>query len=138
MTRQRIYQLSRYGKLLMLRAAVQGREGREVQAVRLLVDTGSSYTTLPLQIVEKLGYDLQNSRRSISMIAANGIIEAPVVAVSWFNCLGERIENFPVVAYTLPKGTFWQGILGMDFLTLCQVVIAVEEAEIRIPQSINE
>jgi predicted aspartyl protease len=89
-TRQRIYQLSRYGKLLMLRAAVQGREGREVQAVRLLVDTGSSYTTLPLQIVENLGYDLQNSIRSISMIAANGIIEAPVVAVSWFNCLGER------------------------------------------------
>lgn len=135
MTAYRIYQLSRHGNLLLLRAATGGSNGCDVQAVRLLVDTGSSYTTLPIQVVENLGYNTQNPLSRIRTVAASGIVEAPVVAVSWFNCLGERLENFPVVAYTLPRGIFWQGILGMDFLTRCQAIISVGEAQICIPQS---
>lgn len=95
------------------------------------MDTGSSYTTLPVQVIENLGYDTRNPERNLRITAASSIIEAPVVAVSWFNCLGTRIEDFPVVAYTLPRGTFWQGILGMDFLISCQAVISVGEASIR-------
>jgi predicted aspartyl protease len=133
-TAQRIYQLFRSGNLLLLRAAVGGRDNRGVQALNFLVDTGSSYTTLPVKVVEDLGFDIQNPLRNIRITAGSSIIEAPVVAVSWFSCLGERIENFPIVAYTLPRGTFWQGILGMDFLISCQAVIAVGEAQIRISQ----
>ncbi|MEG4116483.1 hypothetical protein QUA43_03185 [Microcoleus sp. N9_B4] len=59
-------------------------------------------------------------------------MEAPVVAVPWFNCLGERLENFPIVAYTLPATTFVDGLLGMDFLTPMQAVIYAKEGEIRI------
>ncbi len=102
--------------------------------VRLLVDTGASYTMLPVEVVEALGCDTHHPLRTIRMVAANGIIVAPMVAVAWFHCLGQRVENFPVVAHTLPTGTFVDGLLGMDFLSRCKAVVSVGEAEIRCRQ----
>lgn len=85
---------------------------------------------LPVEVVEAVGCDTHHPLRSIRIVAGNGIIVAPVVTVTWFHCLGQRIEGFPVVAHTLPAGTFVDGLLGMDFLTRCQAVISVSEAEI--------
>lgn len=131
MTVKKVYQLSRYGNLLLLRGVVGGRDNQEIMALKFLVDTGSTYTTLPVQVLENLSYDTQNPVRNLRITAASSIIEAPVIAVSWLNCLGTYIEDFSVVAYTLPKGTFWQGILGMDFLISCQAIISVKEGTIR-------
>ena len=133
MREERPYRLLRQGNLLLLRAAVGGRDGGIV-VVRLLVDTGASYTILPVEVVEALSYDTHHPLRSIRIVAANGIIVAPMVVASWLHCLGQRIEDFPVVAHTLPAGTFVDGLLGMDFLGRCQAVISVGEAEIRCRQ----
>ena len=57
MTSPRFYQLSRYQNLLVLKAAAGGKEGI-VRQFRLLVDTGSSYTVLRVNILENLGCDL--------------------------------------------------------------------------------
>ena len=95
-----------------------------------MVDTGASYTMLPVEGVEALGYDISHPARTVRMIAANGIVVAPVVNVDWFSCLGQRLEKFPVVAHTLPSGTMADGLLGMDFLTKCRAVISTAEAKI--------
>lgn len=137
MTSQRLYRLTRYGNLLVLKAAAGGRDGT-IRQFTLLVDTGSSYTVLRANVLENLGCDLQNPNRRISTSTGGGIVEAPMVTVPWFSCLGQRVENFPILAYTLPANTFVDGLLGMDFLTLCQAVIPVEEAEIPIRQSTEE
>ncbi len=128
------YRLFRQGRLLLLRAALGGRNGSVVVA-RLAVDTGASYTMLPVEVVEALGCDTHHPLRTIRIVAANGIIVAPLVAVPWFHCLGQRIMDFPAIAHTLPGGTFVDGLLGMDFLDHCQAVISVGEAEIRCQQS---
>jgi len=98
--------------------------------VRLLVDTGASFTILPVEVVEALGCDTSHPLRTLRIVAANGIIVAPVVALQWFHCLGERATDFPVVAHTLPSGTFVDGLLGMDFLHRCRSVISVPNAHI--------
>ncbi|WP_293128079.1 retropepsin-like aspartic protease [Microcoleus sp. bin38.metabat.b11b12b14.051] len=98
----------------------------------MLVDTGSSYTVLRVNILEALGCDIQNPLRRIRTSAGGRIVEAPVVAVPWFNCLGERVENFPIVAYTLPATTFVDGLLGMDFLTPMKAIIYAKNGEILI------
>jgi len=64
-------------------------------------------------------------------VGASGTINAPMVAVPWFNCLGQRIENFPIVAYTIPAAAFVDGLLGIDFLVSCKAIINVANAEIR-------
>ncbi len=130
MTRERVYQLSRYGNLLVVNAAVGGINDK-VRKVRLLVDTGSSYTLLRSNLLESLGCDLQIPSGKIRTTTAGGIIEAPVVTVPWFGCLGQRVDNFSIVAYTLPATTFVEGLLGMDFLNRFRVIICVRKAEIR-------
>jgi predicted aspartyl protease len=130
-TAKRIYQCSRYANLLVVKAAASSNSNT-IRQFRLLVDTGSSYTVLRVNILEALGCDIQNPLRRIRTPAGGGIVEAPVVAVPWFNCLGERVESFPIVAYTLPATTFADGLLGMDFLALIQAVIYAREGEIRI------
>jgi len=48
------YILQRIERLLILRAAIFGRQG--VRVVRLLVDTGSTYTILPNEVLYSIGF----------------------------------------------------------------------------------
>jgi len=127
--KEKSYRASRFGNTLLLRAVVGSGSGNVLQ-VQLLVDTGASYTMLPVEVIEKLGYDTHHPLRQVQLTSANGIVVAPLVAVSWFNCLGQLLKNFRVLAHTLPSASF-DGVLGMDFLTRCRAIISVEEAEIR-------
>ena len=115
-----------------MQATVGGGKRKQSKA-RLLVDTGSSYTILPIEALEKLGYDTHNLSRKVRLIGANGVVVAPLVTISWFNCLGQLLKNFTVAAHTIPAASF-DGVLGMDFLTRCRAVISVGEAEIRCRQ----
>ena len=101
--------------------------------VRLLVDTGSSYTILPVEVVEALGCDTHHPLRRVRMVAANGITVAPLVGVPWLHCLGERANNYPVIAHTLPSGAFVAGVLGMDFLCACKASISTHDGRITRP-----
>ena len=125
------YRLHQQGNLLILRGAVGGANG-SVVILRLLLDTGASYTMLPVEVVEALGCDTHHPLRRVHIIAANGVIVAPVVAVPRFHCLGQRVEQWPVVAHTLPPGAFVDGLLGMDFLTRFQATIAVSGGEVSL------
>lgn len=129
MRRGKPYKLSRIGKLLRLDAAVGGGVGN-VGRVRLLLDTGASYSMLPLEALEALGYAPHQSNEAVRLFSANGIILAPVVRLSWFNCLGQTLKNFPVVAHTIPSGIPADGLLGMDFLSSCGAVISIADAGI--------
>lgn len=131
--RKKIYHLERRDRLLLLRAAVGGTNG-QASVLRLLLDTGSSYTVLPVEVLEALGYDTHRPLRRARMITASGIIVAAVVRVSWFHCLGQQAEDFTVAAYTLPSGTFVDGLLGMDFLLHCKAVVAVESGEVHFEE----
>lgn len=129
---QKVYRLLRYGQnLLAVQATVGSREGGDFVRVRLLVDTGSSFTILPVQVLQNLGYDTRNPLRRQELVTGKGIIYAPVINVSWFNCVGQFIENFDVFAHDIPPNLRIDGLLGMDFLTRFQAVISVGDAEIR-------
>jgi len=130
---QKTYKLSYYGNLLVARAALGGTENI-VRKVRLLVDTGSSYTVLRVNLLKALGCDVQNPLRRMRIPTPGGIVETPVVKVPWFSCLGQRVDNFPIVAHDLPAVTFTDGLLGIDFLNRFGTIIFVKEAEIRFSQ----
>ena len=49
----RSYTLTRSGNLLLARAAVTGPGSTKV--INLLVDTGSTYTILPVEVLESIG-----------------------------------------------------------------------------------
>jgi aspartyl protease family protein len=138
MTSRRTYQLQRSGNLLFLKATVGSHEPSiEPILVRLLVDTGSSFTVLPSRVLADVGCDLQQPRTKVSIVAAGGVIQVPVVAVPWLNCLGQRVENFPVVVLNLPLQTFTNGLLGMDFLNQFGAVIDTKRGVIDLVAEIR-
>jgi aspartyl protease family protein len=129
MTTKRFYALQQYGNLLWLKAVVMG-ESRDPRVVRLLVDTGSSYTVLPPNVLMDIGCDLSALNRRVAVMAAGGMVQPPVVNVPSFNCLGEKVENFSALALNLPFNPLVNGLLGMDFLEHCGATIHIREARI--------
>ena len=123
MSNKKIYRCYRQQNVLWLRVAV-GKNGDTPLLVKLLIDTGASYTVLPTKILRRV------EKRKI--VTANGLINVPIVAVPWFNCLGIKRENYPVVALSLPVSSFTDGLLGMDFLREVGAVIDVANGEIRL------
>ncbi|MCY6490139.1 MULTISPECIES: retropepsin-like aspartic protease [Leptolyngbya] len=124
-----IYPLQRSGNLLFLRASIRGLNGDSLR-VRLLLDTGSSYTTLPFKVLEDLGYEPSIATRQISIMTAGGMSRAPVLPISAFDCLGKTFTNFSIVALDLPFNPLMSGLLGMDCLSQIGAVIDVQKAEI--------
>lgn len=116
---------------LLVRSDVSSKSGQTAPVeVTLLVDTGASYTTLPVQILKGLGYDTQNPDKwHPGIVTGKGKTPAiPIVQDSSFSCLGKQMIDFPVLAYTLPKQTAWDGILGMDFFSHFEAVILLAKA----------
>lgn len=133
MSERRRYRAVRRGSLLLVRVAA-GSHGGNAVVMRLLVDTGSSYTVLPVEVVESLGCDTHHPLARVRITAASGTIVAPQVDLPWFHCLGRRIEHFPVLAHTLPVGAFVDGLLGMDFLGRSRATISIAQATITVEQ----
>lgn len=125
------YRATRFGNTLLASAVVGsgGAAGETEARVRLLVDTGASYTMLKVETLVRLGYDLSQPFGHVRLVSANGIIVAPLVKLSWFNCMGQLLRDFTVAAHTIRGGGF-AGVLGMDFLTRCRAIIAVAEGEL--------
>jgi aspartyl protease family protein len=121
-----VHQLERVGALLVTRAAVTGSNGN-VLLLKLLVDTGASYTIVPVEAAERIGCDTHHATNTVRIVAANGIIISPRVTLACFTCLGVELPDFPVVAHTLPSGTYVDGLLGMDFMSRVGAVIDVAQ-----------
>ncbi|MBC8185219.1 clan AA aspartic protease [candidate division KSB1 bacterium] len=117
------YRLESFGKLLVTKAAVNNKDGTRI--LNLLIDTGSSYTILPFELLEAIGSNPSLAKEKIRIHTAPGLIIAPAVKVAWFNALGKKIPNFSIVAYTLPFSTIIDGLLGMDFLKTTGAVIDI-------------
>jgi predicted aspartyl protease len=128
-----IYPTQRYGNLLIVNAAIGGIT-TQPKVLKLLVDTGASYTLLSAKVLQSLGYTLDNPSQQMTVIAAGGTLQAPVIPVTWFNCLGQSIPNFSALAWNLPRGIIASGLLGMDFLMQIGAVIDTQKGEIRVLQ----
>ena len=73
------YPLQRVGRLLVTKAAVSGPAG--VHVVRLLVDTGSVYTILPVEVLESIGCSPASSHEHVRIITGSGYLIVPKVQV---------------------------------------------------------
>ena len=70
--------------------------------MRLLVDTGSVYTVLPVEVLESVSCSPAATTEHVRLITGSGYLIAPRVRVSWFQCLGQKVDQMEVVAHTLP------------------------------------
>lgn len=129
MTRGKIYRLSRSGNCLVVNAAVSSNNN-QVRKIKLLLDTGSSYTVIRSSLLQSLGYNCQQALNTLKITTAKGVINVPKITVSSFSCLVYQINNFSLVAYDLPAVTYVEGLLGIDFFNRFPLMIYPQKAEV--------
>jgi len=86
----------------------------------LVVDTGSSATIVPSEVMVRLSLDpLKAEEKEIkeTIITANGLIYAPVIEIPLFGVLGIELHGFKALCYDLPPQSRADGVLGLDFLS---------------------
>ncbi len=129
MSQPRVYVANRWGELLWVRAAIGGRDGTVIK-VRLLIDTEATFTTLPKALLEVVNGNANHPIQQQKLVTGNGTIQVDLVKIAWLSCLGQRAEDFPVIAHSLPAGTFVDGVLGMDFLRRYRATITITSAKV--------
>ncbi len=111
----KIYKPLKVGRLMGVRAYVRGPNGEAL--VKLLVDTGATYTIIGRKVSELIGCLPALSQGHRRILTASGVKMLPVIEVSLFHCLGQQVENRVLLAHNLPSGIYVDGLLGMDFLS---------------------
>ncbi|MBI5181541.1 MAG: clan AA aspartic protease [Nitrospirae bacterium] len=124
------YKLERHGHLLMLKSFIEGAEGKAYP--KLLLDTGSAYTIISQEILENVGCSPATAVKRQRIITGSGYEIVPIVCLKRFHCFGKIIDNFQVLAHTLPFGTYVDGLLGMDFMNKFEVELKVHTGEILV------
>ena len=100
--------------------------------INLLVDTGSTYTILPSEVLESVGLSPAESKDHQRIATGSGYIIAPVVRVRQLSTLGKQFHRLAVIAHTLPFGGPIDGLLGMDLLVRLRAKIIVSAATIEV------
>ena len=126
----RSYTLTRSGSLLLARAAVGGPASTKV--INLLVDTGSTYTILPVEVLESIGVSPAESEEHQRIATGSGYVIAPKVRVRTLSTLGKEFRRVVVIAHTLPFGGPVDGLLGMDILCRLKAKIATARGVVEV------
>ena len=131
MSQRVLYPLERRKELLYIRVAVGNGISTPVIA-RLLVDTGSSFTVLSQVVLQSADCPNPITPRMISITTASGVVQVHRLKIPLFSALGRSQTNYDVVALDLPRSAGVDGLLGIDFLTLCCATIDVNRSQIII------
>lgn len=71
------YKLANSGTLLIAKAAIAGSDS--IKILSLLVDTGSSYTIIPVEALESCGCSPAEAKKHLRVITGSGFVVAPVI-----------------------------------------------------------
>jgi predicted aspartyl protease len=89
---------------------------RRVRA-NLLLDTGSSITTLTWQVVGRLGLDPHEPHAVRRTHVWGGTQEAPILIVPRVRVFGQEVRDLEVACGDLPPDLKIDGVLGLNFLS---------------------
>jgi len=126
----RLHKLERHGHLFAVKALIEGPEGKAFP--KLLLDTGSAHTVISQEILENIGCSPALAKKRQRIITGSGYEIVPVIMLKKFHCLGQVVNDFMVLAHTLPYGTYVDGLLGMDFMGKFEIELRIASAEVLV------
>ena len=92
-------------------------EGEDIEKkINMALDTGATYTMIPWEIAEMLGYKPGASKERIPLITASGVERAPLITLKSICVLGKDADNVQAVVHNLPEKSYVDGLLGLSFL----------------------
>lgn len=82
----------------------------------MALDTGATYTMIPWDIAEAIGYEPAYSKKKVKIITASGVEKAPLIVVDKVSVLGKEARDVECVVHDLPEASRIDGLLGLSFL----------------------
>jgi clan AA aspartic protease (TIGR02281 family) len=116
------------GSQWLVKAELDNRE-----SITLMIDTGAAMTVLQPQLLARLGYSLRGREAYFS--TANGVVQAPVVAIQRLSLGQTGINQLSVGALELALDQSIDGLLGMNFLRHYQFRIDQDQEELVLERS---
>jgi clan AA aspartic protease (TIGR02281 family) len=104
------------------------------QTVRLLVDTGATYTTISDELAQKLGYSTAAAPK-VSINTANGKIRLPRIRLRSLALNGYTVHNVEATVMPMPKNASFSGLLGLSFIRRYRITIDPEAQRLIIQPS---
>lgn len=93
---------------------LKGDEDRK--RISSALGTGATFTIVPWEIADVLGYEPYRCKEKTGIITANGTEFAPVIMLKSLSCLGMRVEKVKAIVHDLPSESYVDGLLGLNFL----------------------
>ena len=92
-------------------------EGEDIEKkIDMALDTGATYTMIPWEIAEILGYNPGASKERVPLVTASGVERAPLITLKSICILGKAADNVQTVVHNLPEKSYVDGLLGLSFL----------------------
>jgi len=116
------------GRLMIVEAQLNG-----VRTVRLVVDTGASYTVLFPEVMREMGLLPQPNDGNLSLWTAGGEVGAQIVTLQTIQVGTASVGNLPVAVLGLrnpPEGI--DGLLGLSFLNHFVVTLDSRMSQLRL------
>lgn len=120
----------RDASVIVVKALLVGSKG-DAQ-VDMALDTGATYTIVPWDVAEELGYDPVASRERVNLVTVSGTEGAPLITLEAVEVLGLRVPDVKVACHDLPHGSRVAGLLGLSFLREADLLIRFKDGELQL------
>jgi clan AA aspartic protease (TIGR02281 family) len=100
--------------------------------VDMALDTGATYTMIPWDLAERLGYDPAGSRERANLVTASGTERVPLITLGAVEALGVRVTDVKVACHDLPPTSRVQGLLGLSFLREANLFVRFKDGELEL------
>jgi clan AA aspartic protease (TIGR02281 family) len=100
--------------IIILRPVFSGPKGK--CRIEMALDTGATFTMIPWNIAEKLGYDPALSKRRIHLVTASTTEVVPLITIKSIKLMGFEINDIEIACHDLPEKSRVEGLLGLNFL----------------------
>jgi clan AA aspartic protease (TIGR02281 family) len=98
----------------------------------MLLDTGAAYTTISWEVAKDLGYDPGGSPERVSLVTANGVIEAPKLSVQKIVFRELVVPHVDVICHDIPEFAGLEGLVGLSFLQHFRVLLDFKKGLLEI------
>ena len=101
--------------IIVITPTLIGINGRR-KKIDMALDTGATYTMIPWDVAEVLGYAPGSSKERMELITASGVEKSPLITLNSISILKKKVKNVKTIVHDLPQKSYVDGLLGLSYL----------------------
>ena len=117
----------KHGSVVIVGATLNGKT-----AVKLVLDTGASFTMISSATAKQLDIDPSQNTRTMPFQTANGLIQAPLISLDSISVAGLELKNLTAAVHDVMPDPTVAGLLGLNFLTNFRLDIDTEKGIVHL------